>query len=335
MADSTTPDGIIWAEPDDFAKDASVESAISNHFKATAVSTQAAFTSRMAGVDSRFASTESKNVEQDDRLGQLEVIGGLEPGDVSDATMANIAANENSMFHEYLRYASDDASYGNTLREIDHYATATFAYGLDIQNFPGATSALVVHQYSSAGNGAVVLDNTGSAPMIRIKNTENTVLNPGSHGTGPFMRLGPWSGGRLDFRDDLKWENTTTHPFGVVNTGSTVAFSVEQQTSGLWGVSVTSPTSGAQVILTGSPTTSHQGVRVVVPAGQAQGVRIENSGTGWSLYIRDGSAGVSGITATGEFEKLTPGGGIVLKSTNGTRYRIGVNDSGQVVTAAA
>ena len=79
---------------------------------------------------------------------------------------------------------------------IDHYGDGSGntssspgqTYGVDIHNYPGSKSALVIHQYSSVER-AVTIDNTGSAPAIEINNTQNKVLNPGSDGTGDFFML--------------------------------------------------------------------------------------------------------------------------------------------------
>ncbi|MDQ0868283.1 hypothetical protein QFZ70_000756 [Arthrobacter sp. V1I9] len=62
------------------------------------------------------------------------------------------------------------------------------AYALDIHNYPGAEGGLVGHQYSSV-SPFFQLDNTGTKPAIEIHNTQNTVINPGSDGTGDFILL--------------------------------------------------------------------------------------------------------------------------------------------------
>jgi hypothetical protein len=54
---------------------------------------------------------------------------------------------DDSKFNLYLK---DDSANGTRLLEIDHYgAGASQSFALDIHNYPGARSALVVHQYSA------------------------------------------------------------------------------------------------------------------------------------------------------------------------------------------
>jgi hypothetical protein len=62
--------------------------------------------------------------------------------------------------------------------------------------------------------------------------------------------------------------------------------------------------------------------------GAGTALKIANSGTGASLVIRSATTDVAKINPDGEFEHLTSGKGIILKSPNGTRFRITVADNG-------
>ena len=84
----------------------------------------------------RFAGIEAKNTQQDIRLAALEptvtnhevrldaveVLGGLVPGSVSDATMADIAANSDSLFSEQMH-----ADFGTALSARDGHRYAFIA----------------------------------------------------------------------------------------------------------------------------------------------------------------------------------------------------------------
>lgn len=52
------------------------------------------------------------------------------------------------------------------------------------------------------------------------------------------------------------------------------------------------------------------------------------------LFLRTGTGSVDGVLATGNVESLTIGNGFVVKSPNGTRYRITVADDGALITTA-
>jgi len=275
------------------------------------------------------------------RVAALETLGGLAPGNISDATMADIAANKNSLFAEQLRYRKDTPSGTKTLFEIDHYGTAGFAYGLDIQNFPGANAALVLHQYSSAGNGAFVLDNTGTAPAIRIDNTENQTINPGSVGTGVFLRLSPYNNGqsaRMDLRDDLMWDNASPHGHGVINTVGGVGFTVDQkiaaiglhvkQATSLYGLRVDATDYAAYFVSTG---TAGQAMTVRREGSAGTALRVDNLGTGWSAYFHNGTSPVGGIAADGSYERMTAGSGDIFRSADGSRFKVTMSNAGAFV----
>ncbi|MGO1647431.1 MAG: hypothetical protein ACTHYT_09955 [Agrococcus casei] len=118
--------------------------------------------------------------------------------------------------------------------ELDHYgdgsgASSGAAYGLDIQNFPGARQALVIHQYSD-NREAVRIDNTDGEAAVYINNTENLNINPGNTAAGaPFLKLHPYNMGNFIhyayLMDDLTWLNDTDKTWSFQSrTGNVVEF---------------------------------------------------------------------------------------------------------------
>lgn len=69
-------------------------------------------------------------------------------------------------------------------------------------------------------------------------------------------------------------------------------------------------------------------------SGGGAAVLVRNAGTGSSLQFTTSTTTVARVSYAGEYEHLTAGLGIILKSPNGTRHRITVNDSGAVVATA-
>lgn len=69
--------------------------------------------------------------------------------------------------------------------------------------------------------------------------------------------------------------------------------------------------------------------------GSGDVLRIYNSGTGPSIDFRNTGGSVAKVNPNGEYEHLTAGAGIILKSPNGTRYRVTVTDAGALALTAA
>lgn len=179
-------------------------------------------------------------------------------------------------------------------------------YGVDIHNFPGARSALVIHQYSQS-NPAFLLDNCGNQPAIEINNTANEALAPGTDGTGDFLRFRDHGTSVMQWNKDNVLSVTKT--VVIVNQNATV---LSAQTAGNWTA-----------------------LDVVKGTGARVAVQIANSGTGRSILVKAGSTDVAGINADGEYEHLTAGKGLLLKSPDGTRYRVSVANGGTVSVVAA
>lgn len=102
-----------------------------------------------------------------------------------------------------------------TFLDQDHHGSG---YAINTQNFPGANSGWVLHQYSNE-NVAMIIDNCRSQPAIRINNTQNSSITPNYKGDGHFFQFGPWDDVNnynrwLTLGDDLRWRNDTKQRMG-------------------------------------------------------------------------------------------------------------------------
>lgn len=216
---------------------------------------------------------------------------------------------------------SDTKNAKGSVFNIDHWGNGTGntrspgqTYGLDIHNFPGAERALVIHQYSSV-SPAVHLDNTGNKPMVEIHNTQNNVINPGSDGTGDYFLLRDHGTATLRVTKDLQFRTEGAPPSGPK--GILIYNAVTKPLS----VQTPANTVGLEVVKTGSA------------AGEA--LRVDNRGSGKTASFKNATGEVSAINPNGEYENNVPGQGLILKSPNGTRFRITVADDGTLSAAPA
>lgn len=252
---------------------------------------------------------------------------------------------------------NDEPTHDGHLLALNHYGNGqsganSQAYGIDIHNYPGARQPIVIHQYSDhADTASIHIDNTATQPALRVWNTQNQTLNPGFVGTGAFFQLRPWQApGYFHFTNDLVLENKTQHglvarvpadgrpvtAFTVDQLQAQVALHVSQkhedfwagifESTGAYGVRIGAASAGAGQALT---------ITRSATAGVGEAVRIVNAGNGDSLAIRDGSRQVAKIAPNGEYENLLTSGGIILRSGNGTRYRITVTNTGTITATAA
>lgn len=104
---------------------------------------------------------------------------------------------------------------------------------------------------------------------------------------------------------------------------STYAFQIKGQTYG--GSFETEINSSAGQVLT----LNKKGT------GAGEGMRIINAGTGASISLRNASAEVARFLASGELEHLTAGAGILLRSPDGTRYRVSIANGGAISVVSA
>lgn len=69
--------------------------------------------------------------------------------------------------------------------------------------------------------------------------------------------------------------------------------------------------------------------------GNGDTMRIINPGTGATVDYRTAAGTVAKVNPNGEYENLTAGAGPIIKSPNGTRYRVTATDAGALTLAAA
>lgn len=146
----STPKGIPYPLSTELIKAAGTPSKLASDLTALAVGADAAVgaegrraelaaaasaisdaTKKYGPLAGRIATTEAGLVEQGgqlgnyhSRIGALETIGGLAPGDVSDATMTSVAANFSSTFYAQL---AEHVSAGSGTVNVQDYATLTDA----------------------------------------------------------------------------------------------------------------------------------------------------------------------------------------------------------------
>lgn len=105
----------------------------------------------------------------------------------------------------------DTDSFTGYMIDQDHHGSG---YAINTQNFPGAHSGWVGHQYSNF-SPFMVIDNCRSQPSIRINNTQNSTITPDYQGNGDFFQLNPWDDNgnysrwfsltnELEFRNDTR-----------------------------------------------------------------------------------------------------------------------------------
>lgn len=111
-----------------------------------------------------------------------------------------------------LPWMQEDAQGSSvTFLDQDHHGSG---YAINTQNWPGANTAWVLHQYSNE-RSAMIIDNCRSQPSIQINNTQNSTITPNYKGDGDFLMLGPWDDtgnysrwfrltNELDFRNDTR-----------------------------------------------------------------------------------------------------------------------------------
>ncbi|WP_411732196.1 pyocin knob domain-containing protein [Paeniglutamicibacter sp.] len=128
-----------------------------------------------------------------------------------------------------LPWMQEDAAGSSVMfLDQDHHGSG---YAINTQNWPGANSGWVLHQYSNESAG-MIIDNCRSMPAVRVNNTQNSSITPGYIGDGDFFQLGPWDDVNnynrwLTLGNDLVWRNDTKRRMGfqqVYDTGDILQF---------------------------------------------------------------------------------------------------------------
>ena len=166
--------------------------------EATASAESAADSAILAGRSEANAKTSETNAKAHELAAKAAATSGvstsLASGDISRVFQADSPTNTRNVF------------------EQDHYGTG---YSVDIQNMPGANSAIVVHNYTN--EEAVIIDNCDNETALEINNMINLNVTPDNIAKGNFLSVAPWDDDYrkrwyLSLADDLTWRNDTAHP---------------------------------------------------------------------------------------------------------------------------
>jgi len=255
----------------------------------------------------------------------------------------------------------DTASAKGSVINIEHWGDGTGspnnqAFGFDLHNNPGSSTGVVVHQYSNST--AVKLDNTGTGPSFVICQTNNPVRNPSSvedtAATGDAIRIINHTGAywmRFLGRGELVLTppaDQVEHTINATNQAGTTKNLIRLNSNApvpALQITANASSAGAYPILVSGQNyaaqlnTSTNGgfVAGFTKSGTGNGdvINLRNDGTGKTILIRQGTTTVAQVNADGEVELVTAGKGFLLRSPNGTRYRLSVSDAGAVTATAA
>lgn len=243
----------------------------------------------------------------------------------------------------YLEDGPDHKQHQISLR---HFGSGTTQnYALDISNRPGASRAMCIHQYSDLTE-ALRLDNTDSAPTIRIVNTENQTLNPGGVGSGDPIIFEDWGVVRWKVMGDgaMAMEPKDTN-HGIYIKGPTTG------TKSPLYIDHRSPSNGLQVqaaasaagfypVLVGgqnygpafSTATDGGSTLLLTKNGTGSGtvLTMTNKGTGNSILVKNATENLFQITAAGDVEFLKAGIGPIIRSADNSRFRLVVGNDASI-----
>lgn len=177
---------------------------------------------------------------------------------------------------------------------------------------------------------------TGATDVAVIVGT--TTADGSVNVNGKLLSIGTGIGGTYVERAWFK--KSGTEGFSLANGGGTGSLTINTSSG-----TVLAWSSTAAVTLDSNNVTSRAAVSVVGQSNAADGASavavVSNTTSAWSnaaakLHsFRNGSAEKSAVMANGEFEHAVAGAGIVLKSPDGTRYRITVANGGTLSVTAA
>lgn len=241
---------------------------------------------------------------------------------------------------------TDAAGAATSMLNLEHYSNGSGnttspgqTYAIDLHNNPGARAAYVIHQYSNV-DPAFWLDNTDSNDAIYVHNTQNLNRNPTGDGTGNFMRLVDHGTTRFTFSGQgtltIAPKATATGNALLIshgNTATAISINSTSAATGWYTISAAGYDQGANF-----STSQNFGVTMNITkngTGSGDVLRVTNKGTGPSVLVKNATVSVAQVNPDGEFEHLTAGKGLLLRSPDGTRYRVSVANGGTVSVVAA
>ena len=241
--------------------------------------------------------------------------------------LSGVYLNTQNGGNEVFKGVTQRPNFGDTpgaagsIINVNHYGDGSGnvsspgqAYAGDFHNYPGAQSAIVVHQYSSVSR-AVQIDNTGTQPAFEIHNTQNLVLNPGSDGTGDFVLLRDHGTAVFRIDKDLVFRLGGTK---VPTFLHTAAKALSVQTSSAYNgeaMDVTKAGTGAGTALK------------VNNSGTGAGIQVNQTGAGQALRITANVAANAGTFAA-LIEGYDYGPSLTTVADGGTTFTITKNGTG-------
>lgn len=246
---------------------------------------------------------------------------------------------------------SDAATNSGRLLEINHIGAATSGYqnyGLDIHNLPGANMALVGHNYSTSAFAQ--FDNTDSGTILKLRDADNQIINPGRFGTGNFIELWgypstPVAGGSIQLGvldNTLTFQSTAARPwtFAAASGNNVDSLKIIQQQNA-YGLEIVqgSPNSAIQISHTGAAVAFNLSAApganyspMIVSTTGSFGAQFSTSGTGNSAYaLLVAHNGTSGTSDALRVVNKGTGLGIDLQNSSTTIFSV---DAIGVITAA-
>ncbi len=174
-------------------------------------------------------------------------------------------------------------------------------------------------------------DGTGNVTQFAIPYGYNVGINEGIYFRGRFE--GTWSSWAKLVSENLSGN------VGIGVIGADSKLHVQSGNAGtvsaIGSTTLTLESSASNYLSMLSPDGSGRGIVFGSPSNSAQaGIYYTGTSSDELQFRNSGNQTKMSLTSEGNLELLTGGKGVVLKSPNGTRYRLSVDDSGNLVTTA-
>lgn len=226
-------------------------------------------------------------------------------GSTNNAAQLNFARGSDGSYQATIGYGSP------TSAGSDFYINAGGGSGRAIIN--GAALGVTLN---SAGSAVLNANSTGVTISQPLSVSANTIVTGGLN-IGPTQSVTAASGGT---RNQLVIEDNTSSTSGItINSGGSKSLQVGHMSSG--GMYLWTNTGNVNVSNHLQPF-SHNSYDLGLP------------GTRWRNVYVSGTVLTVNASASSDIEVTTATSGIILKSPNGTRYRITIDDTGTLVRTA-